>query len=106
MSTELIRQLEDRPLCAWCLAQGRITVAVAADYADRELESLCGDCFDRKTNLPAELGYVLDIGLDGIRSTAVIRSIDRASRDVACYKDRTMISLEQASSRLAHEAAP
>ena len=67
---------------------------------------LCGDCFDRKTNLPAELGYVLDIGLDGIRSTAVIRSIDRASRDVACYKDRTMISLEQASSRLAHEAAP
>jgi 5-methylcytosine-specific restriction enzyme A len=65
MSTELIRQLEDRPLCAWCLAQGRITVAVAADYADRELESLCGDCFDRKTNPPAELGYVLDIGLDG-----------------------------------------
>jgi 5-methylcytosine-specific restriction enzyme A len=65
MTTELSRQLEDRPLCAWCLAQGRITVAVAADYADRELESLCGDCFDRKTNPPAELGYVLDIGLDG-----------------------------------------
>ena len=45
-------------------------------------------------------------GLTAIRSTAVIRSIDRASRDVACYKDRAMISLEQASSRLAREAAP
>ena len=59
------RQLDDRPLCAWCLAQGRITVAVAVAYADRELESLCGDCFDHKANPPAELGYAPDVGLDG-----------------------------------------
>jgi 5-methylcytosine-specific restriction protein A len=68
------RHLEDRPLCAWCLAQGRITVAVIADYAappydGREfrfgaLQSLCGSCHDHKTT-PNELGYVLDIGLDG-----------------------------------------
>jgi hypothetical protein len=58
-------QLEDRPLCAWCLAQGRITVAAAVAYADRELESLCGDCFDHKANPPTELGYAPDVGLDG-----------------------------------------
>ena len=36
------RQLDDRPLCAWCLAQGRITVGAAVAYAGQELESLRG----------------------------------------------------------------
>jgi hypothetical protein len=59
------QQLDDRPLCAWCLAQGRITVAVTVAYAGHELQSLCMDCFDRKMNPPPDLGYAPDVGLDG-----------------------------------------
>jgi 5-methylcytosine-specific restriction enzyme A len=58
-------QLADRPMCAWCLAQGRISVAVAVAYAGEALQSLCAGCFEHKTNPPAELGYAIDIGLDG-----------------------------------------
>ena len=38
---------------------------MAVAYAGQELQSLCGNCHEHKTNPPAELGYVLDIGLDG-----------------------------------------
>jgi hypothetical protein len=63
-SQRVEQQLTDRPMCAWCLAQCRITVAVAVTYAGHELESLCGDCYARKLN-PGEWGYAPDVGIDG-----------------------------------------
>ena len=62
------RQLEARPLCSWCLQQGKIVVATIADRAspaDDTLQSLCYEWFARKRASGA-LGYVDDaVGLDG-----------------------------------------
>ena len=66
------RQLEERPLCHWCLAAGRIAVATIADrvpygYYDGSsmMQSLCRDCHAHKWS-PNEDGYQHDIGLDGM----------------------------------------
>jgi len=61
------RQLEARPLCAWCLQQGQIAVATVAvpPLSSRcEAQSLCGACHARQ-RASSRMGYVDDIGLDG-----------------------------------------
>ena len=53
------RQLEEHPLCAWCLQQGRIAVATAVSH---ELQSLCKDCYARHAS--SWPWHVDDIGID------------------------------------------
>ena len=80
------RQLDDRPLCAWCLAQGRITVAVAVAYAGQELDLSAGIASTiRQTRRPS-WGMPLTSGLMAIRSTVATHGTGRAPQGVRRYK--------------------
>jgi 5-methylcytosine-specific restriction endonuclease McrA len=70
-------QLQEHPLCKFCLERGRVTSANVVDhvvphrgdwtlFCAGELQSLCKECHDA-TKRQIELhGYRLDIGLDGL----------------------------------------
>ena len=66
------RQLEDHPMCRWCSAQAKVSVAVVTDYSgypsdnDAPLELLCRDCYDFKRARPVNAACGLDgYPLDG-----------------------------------------
>lgn len=70
------RQLSDHPLCAFCQAKGRTTLATVADHIEPhrgdtvkfwhgELQSLCKQCHDSTKQAEERRGYSSDISLSG-----------------------------------------
>jgi hypothetical protein len=64
------------PLCRFCLARGRATLASIADHIEThrgdwnklrlgELQSLCKQCHDSAKQFLEHRGYVPDVGPDG-----------------------------------------
>ena len=80
------QQLDDRPLCAWCLAQGRITVAAAVAYADRELEFSAEIASTIRQTRQPSWDMLPTSGSTATRSTVVIHGTGRAPQGVRRYK--------------------
>jgi 5-methylcytosine-specific restriction enzyme A len=70
------RQRWEQPLCAMCLALGRLTPATVADHIEPHrgdwnsfltapLQSLCFDCHNSKKKSDEERGYSRELGPDG-----------------------------------------
>jgi 5-methylcytosine-specific restriction endonuclease McrA len=71
-----VSQLKTFPLCKYCHAAGRITLATIADHVDPHkgdlklfwygpLQSLCKQCHDSRKQKEENKTYVVEIGLDG-----------------------------------------
>jgi 5-methylcytosine-specific restriction endonuclease McrA len=70
-------QLRIEPLCATCLAAGKVTAATVADHVTPHrgdvnsfwtgrLQSLCSRCHESTKKLVERHGYLPDVGVDGL----------------------------------------
>jgi hypothetical protein len=69
-------QLRMQPLCEWCLREGRVVAARAADHIEPhhndpiefwrgKLQSLCAHCHESRKKRFEHRGYDNAIGIDG-----------------------------------------
>src|SRR5262245_59071537 len=72
-----LRQLHQEPLCRFCKAEGRVTVATIADHVENhfgdpkkfwfgKLQSLCHQCHVSTKKFEEARGYQKTVGVDGI----------------------------------------